>query len=885
MPKQRKQNAMSENQEDCGSFEEPANDKIAEDVELYSEFISESCEHLLDTEANILSLEDNPKDLEILNSIFRCVHSIKGSAGFLGLEKIQKLSHELETILDKARKSELDITPSITDVLLNSIDTLGKLIDTLAIKVTEVTGSECERIGKDVSGESIDISSELKDIGNILSGEGGSEKDEVPKPAENVVEEPKSSEDILPLDDEPAAKETEEVELYAEDEKGAAAEAAQEGPLSFYEPSEEKMIEDLGLYKEFISESIEHLQDIETNILSLEDSPKDQEILNTIFRCVHSIKGSTGCLGLEKIQKLSHELETILDKARKYELDITPAITDTLLKSKDTLGKLIDAVSIKVSAASGTECERIGTANPGEVIDIGPDLSDIYKILSPEKAAAAGPKPETNDIFPLDDDFETDNQGGKIGDLLVKSGVVSKEQVDEAVAIKSKKIGEILVEKGVATEEEVADAAREKDKKIGEILVEKGATTPKKVEEVVKKQAAIRKDTAKTTLKVDTTKLDSLFDLVGELVVTHSLINEEFISLQNQNQNSGTNRNLSQLGKIVKDLQDQTMSLRMVPLKQTFQKMTRLVRDVSSGAGKDVKLDISGEDTELDKNVIEKVADPLVHILRNAVDHGVESTEDRVKANKSKTGHVHLDAFHRGGNIVIKITDDGKGLSKDRILKKGIEKGIVSDASSLTDEQIYNLIFAPGFSTAEKITNISGRGVGMDVVKRNIDNLQGKVEITSEEGKGSVFTIRLPLTLAIIDGIVIKVGTTRYIVPIISVEESLQPEKEMFSTIRKKEEILNIRGEVIPLVRLHKILNLPATHQNPWDAIVVIVQTENFKLGLMADDIVGQQQVVIKSLGKRFVNSKGISGGAIMGNGEVGLIMDINGIKELAAEQ
>lgn len=709
---------------------------------------------------------------------------------------------------------------------------------------------------------------------------------------------------------------------------------------TFSEPNDSKILEDVELYKEFISESCEHLQDTEANILTLEDNPHDEEILNGIFRCVHSIKGSAGFLGLEKMQKLSHELETLLDKARKFELDITPRITDVLLNSIDTLGKLIDSLAIRTSTVSGTECERMGKSVTGEEIDIGSSLESIAAILDSEQENSdtnqtqneTTPSKETSNTTETSDTSETtendketvntanidefsqhlkdivytnEPQGEMLGDILVKDGAVTEDELNEAVTIKNKKLGQILVEKGTVSpeqlndainiknkkigeilvenchipEEKINEAVKLKEKRLGEILVEKGSTSKKKVDEAIKKQN-VTKETVKTMLKVDTDKLDSLFDLVGELVVTHSLIEEQFVG--GENQNNDASRNLSQLGKIVKDLQDQSMSLRMVPLKQTFQKMSRLVRDIGSSLGKNIKFEVSGEDTELDKTVIEKVADPLVHILRNAVDHGIESNEDRLKANKLKEGHVLLAAFHRGGNIIIEIKDDGKGLSKERILNKAIEKGIISDPASLSDEQIFNLIFAPGFSTAEKITNVSGRGVGMDVVKRNIENLQGKVEIASEEGKGSVFTIKLPLTLAIIDGIVIRVGNTRYILPIISVEESIQPDKEVLSTIRQKEEVLNIRGEVIPLVRLNKLFMIDGKKDNPWEAIVVIIQAENTKLGLMADDLIGQQQVVIKSLGKRFKMCKGISGAAIMGNGEVGLIMDVNGIKELA---
>lgn len=350
-----------------------------------------------------------------------------------------------------------------------------------------------------------------------------------------------------------------------------------------------------------------------------------------------------------------------------------------------------------------------------------------------------------------------------------------------------KPIGEILTEKGEITEPQLEEALNRQKRKIGEILIDEGAASSDKIDSALESQQTQRITKVQSrTVKVDTNKLDNLFDLVGELVIANTLICGEMKSASN-NGNS-TSKNLSQLTKITKDIQDQVMSMRMVSLKQTFQKMSRLVRDVSLRSGKKVKLAISGEDTELDKNVIEELADPLVHILRNSIDHGIEPEGDRVAKGKPKGGSVKLRAFHKGGNIVIQIEDDGKGLQKDKILKKAMDKGLVTDQSSLTDNQIYNLIFAPGLSTAEKVTNISGRGVGMDVVKKNIEKLRGKVEVASQEGKGSIFTISLPLTLAIIDGIVVNVGNTKYIIPtVLSKNHYVQRKKKSVqSKIRVK---------------------------------------------------------------------------------------------------
>ncbi len=324
------------------------------------------------------------------------------------------------------------------------------------------------------------------------------------------------------------------------------------------------------------------------------------------------------------------------------------------------------------------------------------------------------------------------------------------------------------------------------------------------------------------------------------------------------------------------------MSMRMIQLKSTFQKMARLVRDVSSKVSKKVRLEISGEDTELDKTVIEEIGDPLVHIIRNSIDHGIEPQEERLAKGKPADGLIRLNAFHRSGNIVIEIEDDGKGLSKERILRKAIERGLVEEGESLSDHQIYNLVFAAGFSTAEKVTDISGRGVGMDVVKKNIERLRGKVELNTEEGKGTKTTIKLPLTLAIIDGMIVQVGEEKYIVPMLSIEESIRPKREDISTVQQRGELINVRGSLLPMVRLHSLYNVKPRKTDPWEALILIVEGEGQRCGILVDDLIGQQQIVIKSLGEQFRNVKGVSGSAILGDGRVGLILDVGGIMSMA---
>lgn len=592
-------------------------------------------------------------------------------------------------------------------------------------------------------------------------------------------------------------------------------------------------MDDVEIVKEFLVESNDHLDDVESKILKLEKNPEDVDLINSIFRPIHSMKGSAGFLGLQDIGKVSHELETLLDEARKLKIKITPEIVEILYEGVDILKKLRESVAKKVD-------------NKGAPVD----AIDFHTLLS------------------------------KISTLLAHDQDNAQHENTQVNSLKTKHIGEILVETGDISKDQLEIALQEQEqgqgRRLGEILVEKGIITPEKINSALKVQSVVGKPSSET-VKVDTQKLDNLVNLVGELVIANALINEGL-----GNTTNGANKNLSHLNKIVKDIQDQVMCMRMVPLKSTFQKMARLVRDVSSKMGKKVRLEISGEDTELDKTVIEEIGDPLVHIIRNSIDHGIEPQEERVAKGKPMEGLVRLNAFHRGGNIVVEIEDDGKGLCKDKLLKKAIEKELVEENALLSDQQIYNLIFAAGFSTAEKVTDVSGRGVGMDVVKKNVERLRGKVEISTVEGKGTKISIKLPLTLAIIDGMIVQVGSEKYIVPMLSIEESIRPKKEDVSTVQQRGEIINVRGNLLPMVRLHNLYNVQPKKTNPWEALILVVEGEGQRCGILVDDLLGQQQIVIKSLGEQFHNIRGISGSAILGDGHVGLILDVGGIMSMA---
>ena len=383
-------------------------------------------------------------------------------------------------------------------------------------------------------------------------------------------------------------------------------------------------------------------------------------------------------------------------------------------------------------------------------------------------------------------------------------------------------------------------------------------------------------------VKLDTEKLDNLVNLVGELVIAQSMV------VQNPDVQSLNSlqllRCLRQLSRVTSELQRNAMSLRMVPIRSIFQKMSRLVRDVSAQLGKQIQLELHGEDTELDRNIVEKVGDPLIHMIRNAVDHGIEMPDVRVAKGKPAMGTIKLSAYHQGGGIVIAIQDDGKGLDGERILAKAIERGLVRPDASLSKEEINALIFLPGFSTAEKVTDLSGRGVGMDVVRGNIDSLRGRVDIQSAKDKGSTFTITLPLTLAIIDGLMVGVGDERYIIPTLSVRESFKPRAGMVNTVYEREEMISVRGRQTPLLRLGNYLGNGGNAKELEDGIVVVVESGGISRGILVDHLIGKQEVVIKSLGPTFEDQNLVSGGAVLGDGWVGLILDVDTLVKLPAD-
>jgi two-component system chemotaxis sensor kinase CheA len=468
-------------------------------------------------------------------------------------------------------------------------------------------------------------------------------------------------------------------------------------------------------------------------------------------------------------------------------------------------------------------------------------------------------------------------------DMLKKMIAALKESIETGKPAPKQKQLTALIEKlktsvgaqGQASTIETTQAQR-KDK---ELERQMGGPSEPKVEYA---GGRARTQVNDEKIKVSTARLDNLINMAGELVIAQLMVAEEVKT--NLASDHELSHKVVHQGKIIRELQELSMSMRMVPIQGVFQKMARLVRDLSQKADKTITFATLGEETELDRSIVDKIADPLVHMVRNSVDHGIEAPDDRRKVGKNTTGKIELRAFHQAGNIVIEIEDDGKGLNKDRILKKAIENGIVDAGQELSDEEIFRLIFHAGLSTAKKVTSVSGRGVGMDVVRKNIEALHGKVDITSAIGKGTIFTIRLPLTLAIIDGQVIAIGSERFIVPINSIVKTLRPTAGQLSTVHNRGEMVMVRGELLPLVRLYELLGAVPTSEDPTESLLVITEEDNRRACLLVDELLGQQQVVIKSLGEGLGKVIGLSGGAIMGDGRISLILDVPGLMELAQD-
>jgi two-component system, chemotaxis family, sensor kinase CheA len=557
------------------------------------------------------------------------------------------------------------------------------------------------------------------------------------------------------------------------------------------------------LIGDFVLESRDHLVQIETQLLTLERDGADSEALHAVFRSFHTIKGLAGFLELWDVQRLAHEVETVLDAARNGELTLTPDGIDVILESADYLQNWLLHLELTLRREQSVAppvnealLEKIrGISNLG--MDIGPASSAGLAELD----AAAGKDPATSGSA----------SGSELtGDTAPGAG---------------------------------SSAAR-------------------------RGQAA--------AIRVNTGKLDYLVDMAGEMVIAESMVRHdpELAGVRSPR----LQRNIQQLTRITAELQKTAMAMRLVPVGPLFRRMERLVRDLSRQFGKPVVMETQGDEIEFDRSIVEELGDPLMHMVRNSLDHGIESPEERQRKGKPAVARVLLKAHHQAGLVVIEIADDGRGLDRERIAAKAIEKGLIQTAEGLSDNDVFNLIFEPGFSTAAAVTNVSGRGVGMDVVRKHIEKLRGRIEIRSTRGQGASFFLKLPLTLAIIEGLVVGVGRERYILPLFNVREMIRPGEDTVWTVQRKGEMALVRGDLLPVTRLYRKFGVKPRSEDPRESVLVIADVEGERFCLMVDELIGKQEVVIKSLGETLKDIPGIAGGAILGDGRVGLILDLERI-------
>lgn len=694
-----------------------------------------------------------------------------------GLEVLEKLSHEATR--EDIASSAAGLAKTVEDIVLRQVADTEEALKKVASAVADL-----QRL--------VQPSSDVDLGGAIIFGKAA--------------------------DEEPATRPEPETERVAEPADHADHDAiGEESPV----PDA-----DVQLVTDFISEANSHLDDSESALLAIENSPNDIDSVNAVFRAFHTIKGVAGFLNRRQIGALAHAAENLLDAARNRKLELQGSTLDVVLEALDMMRALITSLASSMKQGRGE-----------------PRQEGLAALIRRLESSVTGGAPVAGDRAPAAHEE--------------RPAVNTAAQNATAAAPPQ---GDFFSSQGVA--ESQPDAAAGK-------AAAEGASR------------GVGAD-SDATVKVGTARLDSLVNMVGELLIAQAMVQQGAGEYSARNQ--GLARSLRHMAKISRELQDLSMSMRMVPIQGVFQKMTRLARDVGRKAGKQVELVTIGGETELDRNVVEAVSDPLVHMVRNAIDHGLESPDDRLQLDKPPTGRVELRAFHHSGNIVIQISDDGKGLDRDRILRKAIQSGIVTPDQNLSDQEVYALIFHAGLSTAEKVTDVSGRGVGMDVVRKNIEALRGRIEISTVPGQGSTFTIRLPITLAMIDGMVVRVGKARYIIPTTSIEQSLQARPEQISGVQGgRAQMCMVRGSLLPVYRLATVFGLEEPPADGGAAgLSVILQDNDRRCCMVIDEILGQQQVVIKSLGDTIGKIQGVSGGAILGDGTVSLIIDVPSLIDLS---
>lgn len=808
--------------------------------DLLLDFVTESKEHLETIEDDFVVLvqqKDNP-DTELVNKVFRAIHTVKGVAGFVGQKRIGELSHIMESLLQQIKVGKKRPEQRFIDVLLEGVDQLNTMLDDVE------------------SSNDMDISRIYEKLRVLV------EEDEKPVAAPAAVPEP-PAEKGWPAVPPPApvAPAAEPAPAEAPKKKAGKkvkevippAEMTPEVPpiqpqqASTPEPEIPELTITPEMVTRFTQESMDLLDEAEQSLLQIDKNPEGAEgFIGEAFRMMHSFKGNCGFFGLADFEQLSHKVEHVLDSMRHGEAS----------GSKDSIGLLLKMIDFLRNGLTNY-------AENGKSKILGlPGMLDLLNDLVPAKEASSAPV--ASEPPPVEPAQESEEAAESEADD-------EEEEAAPAPEMPSTRVVE-NAEKSQSPAAGERPDARDAEKGAGKTATAGGAAPG---------AAAARQG-----IRVDIDKLDKLINLVGELVIAEAMVvrNPSVVSMEDEM----LERAIHHLNRVSADLQDVAMSVRMVPLSATFRKMTRLVYDVSKKAGKKVELQLEGEDTEVDKTVIEQIGDPLVHIVRNAIDHGIGNPTERVAAGKPESGTVHIEARHEGGEVWIIIKDDGKGLNRQKILKKAVQNGLVTEdqVDEMKDEDVFKLIFEPGFSTAEKVTDISGRGVGMDVVKKNIEKLKGRVEVRSKEGEGTTFILHIPLTLAIIDGMLIRVGDARYTIPLLSIRETLRPLLSQITVTPDGREIVRVREEMIPILRLHTMFNQTTAACTKLDqGLLIIVECDREYVALFVDELLGQHQTVIKGLSDYLGSARGVSGCTILGDGQVSLILNVGGLIKIRNEQ
>jgi two-component system chemotaxis sensor kinase CheA len=588
------------------------------------------------------------------------------------------------------------------------------------------------------------------------------------------------------------------------------------------------------LLTDFLVETKEHLENIEMHVLNLETDPGNMEIINGVFREFHTIKGLAGFVSQELVRTIAHQTETLLDECRKGQIRINRKIIDLILTSADFIKKICDNLDLTQSSDFHFLVEA--------------HLETVRERKFDTTRESAENSVVTNiHSVPVD---------GKIGEILVSKGQIDQAELDELLV---KQTGEYP------------------DLKLGQVAVKEKKATAQDVLESLRLQEKVKKSGIDSGyIRVPTLKIDNLVDMMGEMLITQSLIEQEAIK------RFGTNdmfiSNLLRMGRIAKDLQNISMSLRMVSLKSTFQKLNRVGRDTIEELQKNVTLRFDGEETEIDRNVADKILDPLIHLLKNAISHGIETEEERIEKNKPPLGLVSILAYSKRGNVYIEVADNGRGLPTEKIYQKAVDKGLLNPSNNYTEDEIIEVIFQPGFSTAEKVDKVSGRGVGLDVVKTEITRIGGKVEVNNHPGEGCTFILRIPINLAAINGTIVEIMGSNYIIPTVNVKQILKPEPSQWISVSGIAKMIRIRDQVISVIPITEIFGLEDVELEEFAQLVVVIELDQKLKALPVQGIEGRREIVVKSLSEEFVKLNFVSGASILGDGKVSLILDVENL-------